>query len=387
MFESDTTLRALVVAALYLFLPLTALSYYFYRRHVREAELKRILSILKIDSAYESAYAPERLDYYLWSIAYASAISCLGLGLLFLGSELGLPQGEFPSVTLGDVTFPQKGSRIIFGMAFLGAYLWSLQHIYWRYSLNDLGAGVFFGLSVRMIVASMTALIVYNAYTALAGSNGANTGISANIWPALAFLIGMFPRRGLRWLTERLPIFSAETEPAARRAPLAMIEGIEAHDVMRLEELGVDSCYDLANTDFVPLVLKTPYSARQLIDWILQAKLCVHFGDGVKDLRRHGIRTVLDLRELSEEEIQTLPSQTSVTESGLRQARHALARDTEIKRLRTAGELLGIFWTGEGGDHPAAAPGTAAPEDSTLEQRMKETRTNSLRPRTTASGS
>ena len=66
-----------------------------------------------------------------------------------------------------------------------------------------------------------------------------------------------------------------------------MIEGVESHDTLRMEELGIDSCYDLATADFVPLLLKTPYSARQLIDWILQAKLCVYFGDTVKDLETH----------------------------------------------------------------------------------------------------
>jgi predicted RecB family nuclease len=59
---------------------------------------------------------------------------------------------------------------------------------------------------------------------------------------------------------------------AVPRAPLGMVEGIENHDRLRLEELGIDTCYDLATADFVPLVLRMPYSALQLIDWILQAK-------------------------------------------------------------------------------------------------------------------
>jgi hypothetical protein len=51
-----------------------------------------------------------------------------------------------------------------------------------------------------------------------------------------------------------------------------MVEGIDNHDSLRLAELGIDTCYDLATADFVPLVLRMPYSALQLIDWILQAK-------------------------------------------------------------------------------------------------------------------
>jgi hypothetical protein len=123
-----------------------------------------------------------------------------------------------------------------------------------------------------------------------------------------------------------------------------MIEGIETHDVLRMEELGVDTCYDLATADFVPLLLKTPYSGRQLIDWILQAKLCVYFGENVKELRRYGIRTLIDLEALSPEEIETLPHDTSVTTNVLTRAIASVRNNPEIARLREVGQLLGMFW-------------------------------------------
>jgi hypothetical protein len=123
-----------------------------------------------------------------------------------------------------------------------------------------------------------------------------------------------------------------------------MIEGIESHDVLRLEEIGVDTCYDLATADFVPLLLKTPYSARQLIDWILQAKLCVYVGDRVKEFRRFGIRTLVDLEALTPEEIATLPQETSVTATVLARAIASARSNPEIGRLREAGQLLGMFW-------------------------------------------
>ena len=88
---------------------------------------------------------------------------------------------------------------------------------------------------------------------------------------------------------------------------LEMVEGIEGHDSLRLEELGIDTCYDLATADFVPLMLKSPYSRRQLIDWILQAKLCVYFGDAVKNLRQQGFRTVIDLQHLTRRRLRHWP--------------------------------------------------------------------------------
>jgi hypothetical protein len=235
-------------------------------------------------------------------------------------------------------------------MAFLGAYLWGLQYIFRRYSLSDLTPSVYYDLSMRMIFAAITALVIYNALEALASggesssNDPASGGISLSIWPVLAFFIGMFPQRGLRWLSDRLPMLSSGNDAATRKASLELVEGIEIHDTLRLEELGVDTCYDLATADFVPLVLKTPYSARQLIDWILQAKLCVYFGETVQDLRQHGIRTILDLEHLTDEDIASLSAETSATKSALERARTSIKDNIDIKRLQRAGETIGHFW-------------------------------------------
>jgi len=335
--------KLFVVAVLYIFVPLTALTYYFSRRKRRIIEVERVLTLLNIDPTYRKAHDPDMLSSYAWAVGYFSAVAALGLTLLFFSREAGLANGEFPVVPLGDAEFPQNGSRIVFAMAFFGAYFSSLQHVFRRYASNDLSPAVYYGSSMRMLLAGMTALIIYNAYSALAGAGDSNGGITATIWPALAFLIGVFPQRGLRWLTDRAPMLSPPGDPSVRQTPLEMLEGVESHDVLRLEELGIDSCYDLAMADFVPLLLKTPYSARQLIDWILQAKLCVYFGDTVKDLRRIGIRTVIDLESLTPPEIESLPAETSVTATVLLRAHEAVKNNPEIDRLREMGLRLGIF--------------------------------------------
>jgi hypothetical protein len=145
----------------------------------------------------------------------------------------------------------------------------------------------------------------------------------------------------MRWLSDKIPMLSQSTDAAVRLAPLEMIEGI---DVLRLEELGIDNCYDLAHADFVPVLLKTPYSPRQLVDWILQAKLCVYFGEDVKELRRLGIRTILDLDALSAEEIEALPDDTSATADVLARARDSVKNNPELLRLREVGQVLGMYW-------------------------------------------
>lgn len=350
-FCSMTVVKLIGVIVLYLFLPLTALTCYYSRRPRRVAEVERIFDILKIDPAYKKVYAFEKIGYYILAVAYASIVSCVGLTLLFLSTEIGFPGAEFPVVKLGHAEFPQIGSRLVLGMAFLGAYLWGLQHVFRRYSLNDLNSSVYYGLSMRMILAAVIAVVIYNAYSAFAGGGNSNGGITENVWSALAFLIGIFPQRGLRWLMDRLPMLSSETDPSVRNAPLEMIEGIETHDIIRLEELGIDTCHDLATVDFVPLILKTPFCARQLIDWILQAKLCVYFGDAVKDLRHNNITTVIDVEPLTTQDIESLAKGTTLTKFSLEQAQKSVKNDEEIKRLRDVGRLLSRFWERE--DMPA----------------------------------
>jgi hypothetical protein len=341
--DTLTPFKLVVFIVLYSFVPVTALTYYFSRRKRRVIEVDRVLTLLEVDPAYRKAYEPDNLNTYFSAVLYLSLVAVVGLTLLFFSSQIGLVDGEFPSARLGEVDFPQKGSRIVLAMAFLGVYLSSLQHIFRRYAATDLTPTLYYGSSVRMIFAAMVALVIYNAYTALAGGGDSDQGITATIWPALAFVIGVFPQQGLRWLTDRVQILSPARDTSVRPAPLEMVEGIEYHDVLRLEELGIDTCYDLASADFVPLLLKTSYSARQLVDWILQAKLCVYFGETVKDLRRLGIRTVIDLQGLTPAAMASLPTDTSVTETILVRASESVKDSPEIARLREIGMLLGVF--------------------------------------------
>ena len=322
-----------------LFLPLLAYSYFFFRQVRRKIEVDRIFKKLGLpeESEYVQMFRNVRPGPYFCIAAGISwAISLIGLMILFVGEEIGIG-----SIGRGNESFPVEGSRLVFGMAFLGAYFWGLQYVYRRYVANDLIPGVFYSLGIRMLLAATLALLIFNAFASFTGQIDPNsTGVDAKIWPALAFLLGAFPQRGLQWLTARIPVFSAEVDPSVRPLPLDMIEGLRTYDRMRLEELGIDGCNDLAMADFIPLVLKTSYGARELTDWILQAKLCVYCGQAVKDLRQHGIRTILDLKGIKDDEILELAKKTSANDFCLRRAKAFAKTDSEIERLQVvAGRL------------------------------------------------
>ena len=71
-YNSMTSFKLIALLVLYLFLPLTALTY-LSRRNRRMAEIDRIFSILKIAVDYRKVYETEGLGQYLWALAYASA--------------------------------------------------------------------------------------------------------------------------------------------------------------------------------------------------------------------------------------------------------------------------------------------------------------------------
>lgn len=383
------TWKAATVAALGAFLPLTAFSYYRFRRQRRSEELNRIIRKLPIDEECRASFCKELrpLQFFI-AVGFATVLAYLGLVALFWGSELGVV--EYPSLLLGGAHLPgknvlhqpvpedllkyQQGAFLVFVMAFLGSYFWAIQDIFRRYSVNNLRPGAYYSISVRMIFACIIAILVYHAADALTGgfsvmvydsqgSGGGAGGTAASILPAVAFLIGSFPQRGLQWLQRRISIFRSDSETLGRNLPLLMIEGMTGHDELRLNELGIDNCHDLATADFVPLLFQTPYPARQLIDWLLQAKLCVLFGPEVEELRQRGFRTIVDVEHLTDEQIQRLAAGTQLTDFGLEQARAEVRRDREnegeIDRLCKAAHAVGEYLMGDISPHGGEGGGPA----------------------------
>lgn len=87
-------------------------------------------------------------------------------------------------------------------------------------------------------------------------------------------------------------------ERTAHRLPLTMIEGVHTYDRARLDELGIEDAQNLANANFIELVVRTAFNPGQLIDWIGQAQLYTYFKDDVVALRQYQVRTVFDLLPL-----------------------------------------------------------------------------------------
>lgn len=332
--------RLILIVILMLFIPFTAMSFYFVRRDVRRRELRENCRALGLDyEHYYHIYKREtREAHFLYAVCFTSVITMLGLTAILLGKELKLDEGAnllLMGVFTGDepqaVEDSQTGPLLFFGMAFLGAYLWGLQNILQRYFTNDLVPGVYYGLGTRMIFAAIIALIIFH----LLPDAGDEESIGSGMLPALAFLIGMFPQRALQYMTEKVNVLSSPSDIQNRELPLELIQGISVSDKLRLKEEGVESCYDLANSDFVQLLFTTPFQPLELVDWQLQSRLVVFFGDSVDDLRKHGVRTITELKMIDEHTAQELVEKTHVTKMAIDIARRRAADDHGIEFLES----------------------------------------------------
>ncbi len=366
---SPLVYRLTFIAVLVSFLPLSAATYYNYRLGQRKLEIERILNILEIVSEYRNIHTYDigRIHFSI-SVLFATAVSLLGLCALVLSAELDLANspnlllsGSHVALKEGspvgnELIVYQQGALLAYGIGFMGAYLWGLQSIFRRYSMNDLLPVAFFHFGLRMIFASFAALLIYHAVGGFQTNPAPKEGqdlttvmmpTSDGLLLITVFLVGMFPQRGVKWMTSKVGRLISSDHPSVQQLPLEMIQGMTAYDKDRLEELGIDSCYDLATADFIPMLLKTPYPARELIDWILQAKLCVRFGESVDVLRQQGLRTINDLEGLDDEFLDQLARDTPLTLSSLKKAARFTETDFNISRLRRAADSLGKYWEGE----------------------------------------
>ncbi|WP_282608955.1 hypothetical protein [Pelagibius sp. Alg239-R121] len=356
--------RTFSVVALSMFVPCTAISYFIARRRVRKRELMEICRLLSLNyEYYMGIYGRETKQvHFFFAATFTFVVTLLGLTAVMLGAELNLNKGlnlllrgSFGSQTNinsgGDARAHaqyQLGSLLFFGLAFLGAYLWGLQEIIRRYLTNDLSPGVYYTLGVRMIFAAILALLVYQ----IIGGNGSPSKapealekFGGAISSLLAFLIGIFPQRVLQHFTDKISVFARPQDTEGIEVPLELIQGISVNDRMRLLDEGVDSCFDLAQADFIRLLFTTPFPAKQLIDWMLQAKLCVFFPDKLDDLRTKGVRTIDQLKLLdhdTKDTLTALTSETKLTHTTLERAKSELDGDMSVVQLVQFREYLGM---------------------------------------------
>lgn len=337
-------------AIMILFMPITAITFLHYRLPKIHEEFLSIRDALRSDAQEAETISlvgqeESGVDYVL-PIMFVCIFGILGFGILF--SNSGAVLFNAMDWVQGNIVVPQtesysanfKRSVVAIAMAFLGAYIWSIQYIFRRMMTLDLPPGAYYSVGSRMIFSAFIAVVFQYAVTL--SSTDAFSDSSQFI--VVSFLIGIFPERALAWMKENSGRIFAEHKESSDELPLEMIEGISSFHKTRLYELGIDNVQNLAHASLLELILKTPFKPRVLVDWMAQARLCLEFKQHTKAIRGSGIRTILELQEIyNDDELLTQLSKNSGIDLNLiKTVCKVNSQEVALDRLRKAYDRLNM---------------------------------------------
>ncbi len=186
----------------------------------------------------------------------------------------------------------------LLGVAFAGAYLFTVQMLVRRYFQADLKASAYVNAVVRIVSALVLIAVVHQALM-----DGRTRGPCV----AVAFIIGFFPLVGLQALQKTAALALKTAVPSLKNDyPLSDLDGLSVWYESRLLELGIEDLENLATANLVDVILHSRVPVGRLVDWIDQASLYLHlepWGTSKEEhrassryrLRRLGIRTATAL--------------------------------------------------------------------------------------------
>lgn len=342
------------------FMPWTAYSFFTFRLDLKKKEYRAMLLHLGYSEERGPAYLPSlEVEYkpfdYLLPVAFATLITTLCSIVLIYGSKIvGEPQISLilngPYIAY-DETLEENVRNRLFGMliiafSFMGAYIWSIQALFRRLATVDLTPGAFYSVGIRIIFSVFIALLLYywltdgNVKSIIENKNPLNTPSTLALY---AFFAGMFPQRVLQYLSDKVMFMNSVDSKKSDPLPLQMIEGITLFERTRFVEVGITNAQNLAKSNFIELIIRTPFNPREIIDWIGQARLYLYFKDDISKLRKAGVRTVFNLKTLGQvpENLKVIADLTEgVSIEKLKLVFELVNQDKDIKELGDALEKL-----------------------------------------------
>ena len=141
------------------------------------------------------------------------------------------------------------------------------------------------------LVAALFVAVMFRHLFAIFGTAGTQF-----VPEAVGFGVGLFPDSALQWLTRQLRRYLLGDAGLTDEFSLDLVQGISPFRKLRLYEIGMDNCENLATANPITLYLTSNLSLLEVIDWIAQAQLLVLVGqDKFRVLQANSYRTVIDL--------------------------------------------------------------------------------------------
>lgn len=214
----------------------------------------------------------------------------------------------------GFASLPYLPSHVAWamGLGFLGAILFCFQVLWRRITTLDLKPTIFLRCASALFTGMLLNLVLFSGLDGFSGTLFGTPGSDTTakfISYFVAFALGYFPMLGIRWMTRLTNNALGEPARRADSQRLMLVDGISVFHEERLLEEGMQNQHDMAYADLGMLLIKTPYTAAQLLDWSGQCQLLLYLTSTEADIFRScGIRRAKDI-------LQAWPPATS-SESG-----------------------------------------------------------------------
>ena len=297
MLSIPFTAKLIIVILIGGFMPITLISFFRIMMEKKEKVFNKALNEMGIKSSrrVRDTYSPSK---FILPVLFVTTICVLAAAAItFEGAFIGDTDNSLLLTSAyfseGNVPLINQSMRVI-AFAFLGGFIWSAWNIIRRMVNYDIAPNIYFSAGIRIVLAVVIALVTSFLMGAESSTNFINLRSSL---PAIALLTGMFPERVLQYLITTFKRYVGEYDLNAKELSLYNIEGMSMQHKERLEEIGIDNAQNLATASLTQLLIETPYEARQLLDWIGQAKLLCYAKNDIEKLRSVGIRSIFDLKK------------------------------------------------------------------------------------------
>lgn len=281
--------RLILIVTLGSVFPISAALYLAFQREYELRELRKDFKLLGLKSS--AALVEHYSQRYTWlEFALHSLLPAVltGIGVIPLVASAAGETVVGLNQTVVDAL----------GYGFLGAYIFSIQLIYRRYTTFDLQPSVYMNCTLTLIAGLA---FNYTAFKAVAGLGGGDTpqGVAAGLSAVVAFSLGYFPLMAIRWFDRLTNAALGNEGPRIDSLPLSVIDGVSQLHETRLRDEGVDNVQNLASVKIDRLLASTRFNAQQVIEWIDQAILHSYIDPGnIESFRHCGVRKVSDFIEL-----------------------------------------------------------------------------------------
>ncbi len=311
--------NALMVVAAILVSPLIA---YFYTRSMQTEKERRLRR--DIDAADWPSYETiikDRLEIsfrftsYIGSVTTAMVVTAFGTGMLLLmkpiplnfevvastvdavgscsgwaGQGIDFSKGAsflLLGTFMNDIGSPKDFYLILivnltaFQFGFLGAWVYFIGRLTRSYFTCDLTPDTFINGSVRMVTASLLALVV-SFILPIAFDGGIENDTFRRGLPVLSFFFGYFPSRALLVIESFAGKSLGALLPGKstyQSTPLSTLPGVSYQHEIRLQREGIDNVENLSKASAIDFALRTGFGFTQLEQWIGQAWLRTHLGE------------------------------------------------------------------------------------------------------------